>query len=203
MASTLRERRQQMLREEILAAAHDLLAEKSYAAMSMEELAARVGVSKPTLYRHFPAKQDVVVALAAQILDAIFAHAEAGTVASPLERLLDLLQTAVRIQFERRTDAMQLQMPEIVAILGAHDELRDRVARIDKLIVDLIHAAHAAGEIDPDTDAASVARIFEALICAPHIGRLSTIGPPAPEALTAAVANVFRRGLAPASDPQG
>jgi AcrR family transcriptional regulator len=203
MASTLRERRKQMLRDEILVAAHGLLAERGYAAMSMEELAGRVGVSKPTLYAHFPAKEDLVAALAAQILDGIFVRFSViGAATSPLEQLVDLLQATVRLQLESRSDAMQLQMPEMVAILESRPELRERVARVDLLVIDLIRAARDAGELDPAIDLSSVARIFSALICAPHVGRLSAVEPPAPEALVAAVGAVFRRGLAPAADPK-
>lgn len=198
MASTLRERRKQMLRDEILLAAHGLLTERGYAAMSMEELAGRVGVSKPTLYAHYPAKEDLVAALAAQLLDAILDRFSAGAPdASPLEQLVELLQATVRLQLDSHSDALQLQMPEISAILESRAELRDRVVRIDRLVIDLIQAAHESGELDPAIDVASAARIFSALICTPHVGRLSAIGSPAPAALIAAVGAVFRRGLAP------
>lgn len=197
MASTLRERRKQMLRDEILLAAHGLLAERGYAAMSMEELAGRVGVSKPTLYAHFPAKEDLVAALAAQLLDAILARFSAADQdGSPLGRLVELLEATVRLQLEHHSDAMQLQMPEISAILESRPELRGRVVRIDLLVIELIQAAQAAGELDPAVDVGSVARIFSALICAPHLGRLSAVAPTSPEALVAAVGAVFRRGLA-------
>jgi AcrR family transcriptional regulator len=56
MTLTLRERQKQALREEIMNAAQELVAEKGYGAMSMDELAARVGISKPTLYAHFANK---------------------------------------------------------------------------------------------------------------------------------------------------
>jgi AcrR family transcriptional regulator len=201
MAITLRERRRQLLRDEILEAAHALLTEKSYAAISMEELAARVGVSKPTLYAHFPAKEDVVVAMALQVLERIFAYlAAADPDESPLERLVGLLRAAVRLQLERRSDAMQLYMPEIVAILESHAELRAQICRIDSVVVDLIHAAVAAGEIAGEADVASVARIFYALICTPNLGRLSVVGPPEPAALVESVAAFFRHGLAPGRD---
>ena len=54
MTVSLRERRRQLLYDEILTAVGELLGEKGYSAMSMDELAARVGISKPTLYSIFP-----------------------------------------------------------------------------------------------------------------------------------------------------
>jgi outer membrane protein TolC/AcrR family transcriptional regulator len=57
--------RQRRLREEaLLDAAATLMAERGYAAASMDELAARVGISKPTLYQHFASKEALAVAVA-------------------------------------------------------------------------------------------------------------------------------------------
>jgi AcrR family transcriptional regulator len=43
--------------------AQELLLEKGYRDASMDEIAARAGVAKGTLYQHFPRKEDMVLAL--------------------------------------------------------------------------------------------------------------------------------------------
>lgn len=50
-------------RGEILDAALQVFAEKGYAAGSMRDIASRVGVSEPALYRHFSGKQALFLAL--------------------------------------------------------------------------------------------------------------------------------------------
>jgi AcrR family transcriptional regulator len=50
-------------RGEILDAALQVFAEKGYAAGSMRDIAGRVGVSEPALYRHFPGKEALFLAL--------------------------------------------------------------------------------------------------------------------------------------------
>lgn len=50
-------------RGEILDAALGVFAEKGYAAGSMRDIASRVGVSEPALYRHFPGKEELFLAL--------------------------------------------------------------------------------------------------------------------------------------------
>lgn len=50
-------------RGEILDAALQVFADKGYAAGSMRDIASRVGVSEPALYRHFPGKQALFLAL--------------------------------------------------------------------------------------------------------------------------------------------
>jgi AcrR family transcriptional regulator len=54
------EARQAATRGRIAAAAHDLVAEGGYGAASMQAVAARAGVAVGTVYRHFPAKADLV-----------------------------------------------------------------------------------------------------------------------------------------------
>ena len=47
----------------VLEVAQDRLIEKGYRDVSMDEIAARAGVAKATLYQHFPHKEDLVLAL--------------------------------------------------------------------------------------------------------------------------------------------
>lgn len=47
-------------RQEILAAALDLLAEEGYAGASLRKLAARLGIAQPSLYHYFRTKEDLV-----------------------------------------------------------------------------------------------------------------------------------------------
>jgi AcrR family transcriptional regulator len=196
MALTLRERRRQLLREEILAATHRLMTERGYAAMSMEELAASVGVSKPTLYNQFPTKEDLVAAMAAQLLDRLFADVERAPGQSPLAQLLGLLRAIVLVQLEHSTTAMQLWMPEIITILERNPVTCQQLERVDRVVVELVRAAIAAGEIDPRADVASVVRVFYALLCAPSLGRRSITETPDPQAMADTVARLFRQGLA-------
>ncbi len=82
-------------REQILAVAGTLFAERGYHAASMDELARRAGVSKPVLYDHYSSKEELFAAcvrvsaadLAAQVASAVRgadgpqAQLEAGTLA--------------------------------------------------------------------------------------------------------------------------
>ncbi|GAB4455514.1 MAG: hypothetical protein OHK0029_11790 [Armatimonadaceae bacterium] len=52
----------------ILAAAHQLMAEKGYQAMTMDDLAAQAGITKPTLYRYFASKEAIAVAATARLM---------------------------------------------------------------------------------------------------------------------------------------
>jgi TetR/AcrR family transcriptional regulator len=61
--SAKRERRKQARPGELLDAALDLFVEKGYAATRVEEVAARAGVSKGTLFLYFPSKEELFKAV--------------------------------------------------------------------------------------------------------------------------------------------
>ena len=58
-----RERRKEARPGELLSAALDLFVEKGYAATRVEEVAARAGVSKGTLFLYFPSKEELFKAV--------------------------------------------------------------------------------------------------------------------------------------------
>lgn len=77
------------LRRALLDAAETVLVEQGVGALSLRDLARRVGVSPTAPYHHFGSKADLVAALAEDALDQLDAAlAEAGTAhADPEERL--------------------------------------------------------------------------------------------------------------------
>jgi AcrR family transcriptional regulator len=57
---SLKERQRQMREDAILDAAEEQLLTKGLAAMTLDDLIAEVGISKPTLYQHFRSKEELV-----------------------------------------------------------------------------------------------------------------------------------------------
>lgn len=62
--SGLRERQKEQRREAILEAAMALFDQLGYTATTVEQIAARAGVSAPTVFNYFGSKQDILFALA-------------------------------------------------------------------------------------------------------------------------------------------
>jgi TetR/AcrR family transcriptional regulator len=69
-----RERRKQDRPGELLEAALDLFVEKGYAATRVEEVAARAGVSKGTLFLYFPSKEELFKAVVRENIAGRFAE---------------------------------------------------------------------------------------------------------------------------------
>ena len=60
--------------EQTLLAAHGLFAERGYAAVKMDEIAASVGVTKPLLYNYFGNKEQLFLACMKPAADALTEH---------------------------------------------------------------------------------------------------------------------------------
>ncbi len=81
-------------REQILKRCFDLFARRGYAAVTMREIALKVGVSTGTLYHYFPAKNDLFQQMFELMsrLDARRAEREIGAAPDRKERLRRLLR---------------------------------------------------------------------------------------------------------------
>jgi AcrR family transcriptional regulator len=68
MSVVANSRASELTREDVIAAAAELAAERGYAALSMRTLAQRCGVATMTLYRHVRTKEDLLGALTDRVL---------------------------------------------------------------------------------------------------------------------------------------
>jgi AcrR family transcriptional regulator len=85
VASGLRERKKQRMFQRLSDVAIELFLERGFDAVSVAEVAAAAEVSKPTLFRYFPAKEDLVLHRIADHEDEAARVAEEGP--TPVEAL--------------------------------------------------------------------------------------------------------------------
>ncbi|MBY0446029.1 MAG: TetR/AcrR family transcriptional regulator, partial [Burkholderiales bacterium] len=85
----------------ILDATTAILASKGFDLMTMDDVAQEVGISKPSLYKHFKSKEDLVGAAMIRLIDGALDYLEAMPAGlSPIQQLKDLLAWALRIRLE-------------------------------------------------------------------------------------------------------
>lgn len=196
MTTPLRERRRQMLRDEILQAAGELMREKGYAAMSMDELAAQVGISKPTLYSHFATKDELIVAAITHSIDQVTAVVQADTTSrSPLQQLGFILRTVIKVQIAKGGMGPRPFAPEVFQLLCMHPEVLERLRGVDGAIKDLVMAARRDGEINSALDPAAIVRAFFALVNSLHSPFLVDLSSSEPTAVAETLATIFERGV--------
>ncbi|HEU4392422.1 MAG TPA: TetR/AcrR family transcriptional regulator [Solirubrobacterales bacterium] len=140
--------------EQTLEAAHDLFAERGYAAVKMDEIAASVGVTKPLLYNYFGNKERLYIACMERAGDALTATVAAavGSSASPGEAL----GAGVRAFFaflDSDRDAWAVLFDETLPRGG---EVADRVAEYRGHIVELVAGSIMAQLPQERRDAARI-----------------------------------------------
>lgn len=96
-------------RKQLLAVALEVFAENGYHAASMDEIAARAGVSKPVVYQHFPGKLDLYLALLESSVDSVVARVREALASTHDNR--KRVQAAIALWFdfvEDRGEAFRL-----------------------------------------------------------------------------------------------
>jgi AcrR family transcriptional regulator len=122
--------------EQALTAAHTLFAERGFAAVTMDEVAAEVGVTKPLLYNYFGNKEQLYIACMQRSGDALVAMIleTVGDASSPSEALNDGLRAFFAFLDADRA-AWAVLFDETLPHVG---ELADRVAEYRGRLIELV-----------------------------------------------------------------
>lgn len=162
---SLKERQRQEREELILKAAEEVFMEKGYYETSIDEIAARVGIAKGTVYLHFPSKEDLVVAIFQRDMECLLqliktTIASSMTPRAKAEMILEQLYGSL---FTRR---MQLfysisNFAELKQnIIQKKACVRDLWEEISADITSLLEEGKAAGEFDSSIPTAVMLSTF-------------------------------------------
>jgi len=97
--------RQQAVRDQILRTAADLFRERGYRATTLDDIAARLGMSKASLYRYFRAKEDMLGAISRETIETFTRGLTVvlGADLSPEEKLRRVVREHVRFVIANRS----------------------------------------------------------------------------------------------------
>lgn len=120
----------------MLDAAHQMFAQRGFAAVTMEELASTVGVTKPLLYAYFGNKERLYIACMERAGDAMLAAVGAAVEAAggPADALRDGLH-AFFVFVDQDRDAWRVLFDET---MPAHGEVAARAEAYRKRLVRII-----------------------------------------------------------------
>jgi len=198
---SLKERQRQERERLILRAAEELLFERGYHDMAIEDLAARVGISKGTVYLHFASKEDLVLALfergrhdLLQTLDATL-----STAATPREKLRAILERVYSgmscKQFQVISEAFQNP-----ALFGRMAEKRQALGEVwdapMKRIAAVLDEGKALGEFDPAFPTPIMLSLFRSLLTPHAYQRLVVQEGMPPDAVVRNLIQFFFKGIA-------
>ena len=144
----------------VLDAAWDLLHDAGYAGLTVDEVAERAGVAKTTLYRRWPTKDHLAIALAARILGEV-PVADTGDLRADLTEFAAALAASLnRLRRAGRPDDSPSAgfAAELAAAAARHRDLGELVragfAARHELAAARLERARDAGHLRPGTDPA-------------------------------------------------
>ena len=134
--------------------------ERGYDATSMEELAARLGVTKSAIYHHVPSKVELLRLALDRALDALFAVTEepGATTGAAIDRLEHVVRGSVRV--------LAAELPFVTLLLRVRGNspveqaALQRRREFDRIGTDLVRAAEEEGDVRPDVDPATTSRLL-------------------------------------------
>lgn len=189
------------LRARILAEATDLFARKGFGGAAVRELAAAVGVTKPTLYYHYGSKEQLYLAT-------VNAHVEAATraieeaVAGPgsvRARLNRFVQTQCRfVQENAAAVRLLITCNHEPAAAGAPPvDLMTMHRHHAELLHGLLQDGVRSGELRPDLDLPTAVLAFLGMVHLPILAALHGAPLPLGDAHAHSIVDLFYRGVHP------
>jgi AcrR family transcriptional regulator len=146
--------REQVLRvreDAIVESVNRLLADKGFDLMTVDEVAADVGIAKASLYKHFPSKEALAAAAMVRLLQRTLAVVDqqgARPEATPMQRLVAVTRWALELQLAGEMPSLPSQNSSLRAELMAHKTYLDLLLQVSERLGEWIVQAQAAGDID-------------------------------------------------------
>jgi AcrR family transcriptional regulator len=136
----------------ILHAALELLAEEGYERMSIESIAQRAGVGKPTIYRRWASKQALVIEALAHLTDMAETPA-LGTARERLTAFVEQLWAKAARTHDDRTSVLSHLLGEIHRSPELREAVRSTfIAERRRHVEAMLREGVETGEVDPAVD---------------------------------------------------
>lgn len=165
--------REQMLRvreDAIVTAVNRLLAEKGFDLMTVDQVAAEVGIAKASLYKHFPSKEALAAAAMVRVMEQGLKVVDEQAVrddVSVLERLKAVARWALRTQLAGQMPTLPSQNSSLRAELAVNARYMELLMELSDKLGAWIVEAQRDGVLDPALPAELVLYTLYARACDP------------------------------------
>jgi len=152
----------------IVQAVNRLLAEKGFDAMTVDEVAAKVGIAKASLYKHFSSKEDLAAAAMVRVMrqaQEFFGALSAEN--SPLENLRHAVRWTMGVKLAGDMPSLPSQNSSLRATLMANKDYMDGLMEVSDRLGAWIEAAQADGSLSQKLPAIAVLYTLYARACDP------------------------------------
>lgn len=187
----------------ILQAAQDVLVEKGYHDMSMDEIAARVGIAKGTVYLHFPSKEDMVIALFVRDVQLLAQRIKAvvSEQATPKAKLASILRFVYGELFEKKMQTLHViynsaELKKLFEDRRMTGCMQESWQKLTETIGVLLDEGKAAGEFDQTLPTPVMQHVFFGLISPKSYERLINEEHMTPDDLVQYASRIYFKGIA-------
>jgi AcrR family transcriptional regulator len=194
--------REQVLRvreDAIVQSVNRLLAEKGFDLMTVDEVAADVGIAKASLYKHFASKEALAAAAMVRLLQrtqGVVEEQAARGDATAFERLRAVTRWALEVQLAGEMPTLPSQNSTLRAELMAQKDYLDLLMAVSDRLGAWIVQAQDDGDIDPALPPEVVLYTIFARACDPVPGFLKAGGQHADAQIVDWVLGTCMNGLA-------
>ena len=159
----------------IVDATNSLLAKKGFDLMTMDEVAAEVGIAKASLYKHFPSKEALAAAAMIRLLENTLAFVRGLAPEQPaIDRLKSVLQWALEVRMKGGLPTLPAENTSLRDALLNNTRYITRLMDLNELMGELIEKARSQGAIRADLPTEVVLFTIYARSCDPTLDYLRT-----------------------------
>jgi len=157
----------------IVDATNNLLAKKGFEMMTMDEVAAEVGIAKASLYKHFPSKEALAAAAMIRLLENTLAFVRGlSSEQAPLDQLKSVLQWALEIRMKGGLPTLPTENTSLRETLLNNTRYISRLMDLNELMGQAIERAKSDGAIRKDLPTEVVLFTIYARSCDPTLDYL-------------------------------
>jgi AcrR family transcriptional regulator len=179
MPTPLRERVRLLREEAIVDVVNRLLADKGYEFMTVDEVAAEVGMAKASLYKHFPSKEALAAAAMVRVLERALAamdEIERAPGRPAITRLHEMLRWTMRTMYAGQMPTLPAQNSDLRNVLGADKVYMNLLLRLSERLGGWIAEAQRDGAIAAHLPVEVVMFTLFARACDPVLPLLKASG---------------------------
>lgn len=180
----------------ILDATTAVLSSKGYDLMTMDDVAGAVGISKPSLYKHFKSKEDLVGEAMIRLLDgAIDQVAAMDAALGPVQKLSALLEWALRVRLAGGLPFLPSTSPHVRDMLMRNVKYMLRVLKLNRQLESLVKQGQKDGLLNAALPSDVILFSYYARTCDPAVEFLSKFSKMSDDAIVQHMLTVAFKGL--------
>jgi AcrR family transcriptional regulator len=180
----------------ILDATTSVLGTKGYDLMTMDDVAGAVGISKPSLYKHFKSKEELVGEAMIRLLDGAIDHMAAMDAAlTPVQKLSALLEWALRVRLGGGLPFLPSTSAHVRDMLMRNVKYMLRVVKLNRQLEGLVKQAQKDGDLNAALPSDVILFSYYARTCDPAVEFLSKFSKMSDDAIVQHMLTVAFKGL--------